>query len=217
MLESLRNPAKRQESNYLVMRWVSRLFVNAFYNLSVEGELPKTGPGLVLLPHQNDLDGPALISGTGERLFIVFDCLGTSNLPIRRFLRNSGGIKVGRYPNYKAMFDAFSRGNIVAGFPQAHFSKPISESKCGLIELVSLYERIPNRRVPIIPAGIEYNISFGILPLRYLRFPFPGTSVTVRFGEPKQLDGKSPKELTEIVMSEAAELSRIPYKINTHA
>ncbi len=79
-----------------------------------------------------------------------------------------------------------------------------------------LYESSSGRRVSFVPTGIEYRFPKHfpeIMPLLpSFMFPCPGTAVILRFGEPKYIGERGPKELTEIVMREAAELSRIPYK-----
>ncbi len=206
--------------SYRMMQKAVRIFVNTVYDFQVKGHLPLDGSRLLLSPHQNDLDGFALLSGIDGPVSIIFSSYGLENLPIRPLLNTSGGIPVfghghSRYIGHKRMFHSFDEGSILFGFPQACYQKDVSRLEPGLVGLAGLYERKTGKGVSIIPVGIKYGSSSEpkIFPLRYLRFPFPGTSVTVSFGEPKHLDGHSPKELTEIVMKEAAELSNVPYRV----
>ena len=130
--------------------------------------------------------------------------------------------------------DRLDRRLIVAAFTQGQYQPDSVESvEDGLIGLLRRYEvrhlklKGHELRIPIVPVGIEYNANGN--GLRLSKFSgwlesnlpkFPGWSVpaakseiVVRFGEPLYFDGRSPRELTETVMREAACLSNIPYNV----
>jgi hypothetical protein len=130
--------------------------------------------------------------------------------------------------------DKLDRRLIVAAFTQGEFQPHSVESvEDGLIGLLRRYETRYEKekghelRIPIVPVGIEYEKDAnGFERSRALQWlsghvpqfpdwtvPAIGSKVVVRFGEAHYFDGRSPRELTEVVMREAADLSDIPYDI----
>jgi len=120
----------------------------------------------------------------------------------------------------------------VAAFTQGEYQPYSVESvEDSLIGLLRRYEARHQRekghelRIPIVPVGIEYShdgrglemASFVTWLTNHIPFfpkwtlPAVGSKIIVRFGEPHYFDGRSAAALTDLVMREAAELSKIPY------
>ncbi len=205
------------EKAYLKLRAFSK-FLSQFYSLSFEGELPKERPAIIAPPHQNHFDPVALVMAIDEYVGFVY----VYNLKAKIASSISGihlnGVRTKVHGlRFKRFFEFLDRKYLVAAFPQGTFQKEkVISFKSGIARLVQDYNSLRQKNTPFIPAGIEYkspNYLPDILPIPFTKIPLPGTSVTVRFGKPKYLDGRTPKELTEIVMREAAELSNIPYKV----
>ncbi len=128
-----------------------------------------------------------------------------------------------------------SNGQIVAAFTQGRYEPNSVESfEDGILGLVRRFEEKHNRgagdpiRIPIVPVGIEYDFrGNGLVPSRFASrlarylplfpswdVPAIGSSVMIRFGQPRFFDEASIQDLTREVMREAAELSRIPFVAN---
>lgn len=124
---------------------------------------------------------------------------------------------------------------VVAVFTQGRYQPHAVESiEDGLLGMLQRYEARYKRAhgeyrpIPIVPVGIEYDfkgqgLQFAKTADRLARFipQFPrwtvpafGSTVTVRFGEPEFLDGRSPQKVTANVMRRAAELSNIPFRVD---
>lgn len=122
---------------------------------------------------------------------------------------------------------------IITAFTQGEYQYDSVDSvEEGLIGLLKRYQdrRLKQKghelRIPIVPVGIEYDrkgrgleqSAVGRWIEKWIPFtpnwtiPALRTRITVRFGTPHYFDGETPREMTEIVMKEAAELSDIPYK-----
>jgi hypothetical protein len=131
--------------------------------------------------------------------------------------------------------DRLDRRLIVAAFTQGEYQyDAVDSTEDGLIGLLRRYEKRYEKkhgqelRSPIVPVGIEYDRKGrGLQESRVYNWfskwiPFtpnwtiPGfrTKVVVRFGATHYFDGRTPQELTEVVMREAAELSKIPYEVD---
>ena len=130
--------------------------------------------------------------------------------------------------------DKLDRRLIVAAFTQGEFQPHSVESvEDGLIGLLRRYETRYEKekghelRIPVVPVGIEYEknsngfeqagalqwISRHVPQFPDWTVPAFGSKVVVRFGEAQYFDERSPRQLTEAVMREAANLSNIPYNI----
>jgi 1-acyl-sn-glycerol-3-phosphate acyltransferase len=128
--------------------------------------------------------------------------------------------------------DRLDRRLIVAAFTQGEYQpfsvESVEDSLIGLLrryEVKRLREKGHELRIPIVPVGIEYSHDGRGLELssfvRWLASHVPyfptwvipaiGTHITVRFGEPRYFDGRTAAEVTDLVMREAAALSKIPY------
>ncbi len=128
-----------------------------------------------------------------------------------------------------------SRNQIVAAFTQGEYQpNSVDTIEDGLLGLLHRHETRHLRktgqeiRVPIVPVGLEYDhhgngmvfSNFGrnlanVVPfLPHWIVPALGSSVTVRFGEPQYFDGRTPSEVAQEVMREAAALSNIPYRVD---
>ena len=130
--------------------------------------------------------------------------------------------------------DRLDRRLIVAAFTQGEYQYDSVDSiEDGLIGLLRRYDvrhlkkKGHEVRIPIVPVGIEYDRKgkglkqSGVgkwmskhVPL-FPNWTIPGfrTKIVVRFGKPHYFDGQSPREMTELVMEEAARLSNIPYNV----
>lgn len=128
--------------------------------------------------------------------------------------------------------DRLDRRLIVAAFTQGEYQYDSVDSiEEGLIGLLHRYEvrhlkqKGHELRIPIVPVGIEYDRKeeglkqsvigkwlSGHVPF-YPDWTIPAlrTTIIVRFGSPHYFDGQTPRQLTEVVMKEAARLSKIPY------
>ncbi len=130
--------------------------------------------------------------------------------------------------------DRLERRLIIAAFTQGEYQYDSVESiEEGLIGLLKRYEsrhlkqKGHELRIPIVPVGIEYDrkgkgleqSAVGKWISKWIPFtpnwtiPALRTQITVRFGTPHYFDGQTAREMAEIVMEEAAELSGIPYKV----
>lgn len=128
--------------------------------------------------------------------------------------------------------DRLERRLIVAAFAQGEYQPSSVESvEDGLVGLLRRYEQRDQQmkghdlRIPITPVGIEYR--HGEEGLKLSKFaqwlvshipyfpdwivPAIGSNIIVRFGETHYFDSLNSRDLTETIMREAAELSRIPY------
>lgn len=121
---------------------------------------------------------------------------------------------------------------IVAAFTQGSYqTQAVDSVEDGVLGMLQRYEARYERQtgekisIPIVPVGIEYDyrdrgLTFArtadrlanLIPL-FPRWTVPsfGSTVTVRFGEPEFIDGRTPEAATKSVMRRAAELSNIPY------
>lgn len=129
--------------------------------------------------------------------------------------------------------DRLDRRLIVAAFTQGEYQPYAVESvEHSLIGLLRRYENRTLRdkghdlRIPIVPVGIEYchdgrglELS-GFVQWLSKRIPFfpnwtvpaVGSKITVRFGEPRYFEGRTPEEMTDLVMRDAARLGDVPYE-----
>lgn len=214
-------PADRYEKwmdNYAkVRRFTNFVLDRLHYKVEVEGQLPKEGPRVLVLPHQNSLDSLSLMRGIDEYIAFVYSTYQIKKAIALKFIPyHIGGIRVKEsYVYFQRLFEHFDRDSLVIVFPQGDFEDDcVSTFNSGITKLVQIYEQRRRRKIAIIPVGIEYQYPRGLpktMPVPVFTFPFPGTMTTIRFGEPKQLDTKNHKELTEIVMREAAALSKLDY------
>lgn len=138
----------------------------------------------------------------------------------------------------KDVEDRLDRRLIVAAFTQGEYQYDSVESvEEGLIGLLRRYEKRHLKekghelRIPIVPVGIEYDrkgrglkesgmakwLSKWIPFYPQWTIPAFRTRIVVRFGTPHYFDDQTPRQLTELVMKEAAELSNIPYTVDDHA
>ncbi|MAH01792.1 MAG: hypothetical protein QGH34_00130 [Candidatus Woesearchaeota archaeon] len=205
--------------NYSIVRAFTNFLFDKFkYEVNVEGELPKEGPRLLVLPHQNSLDAISLMRGIDEYLAFTYKVNEQAKLISMWVLPYIGGIKISNYVHVKKLFEHLDRNSLVVAFPQGVFeNKQVSYVKSGVAKLVQIYEQRQKREVVIIPGGIEYQFPKNLpkrAPVPLFKFPFPGTTATLRFAAPRSLDGRNPKELTEIVMRESAKLSNLDYVVN---
>ncbi len=136
----------------------------------------------------------------------------------------------------RAVEQRLSEDLIVAVFTQGKYQPQAVDSiEDGLVGMLQRYETRYERQngtkvqVPIVPVGIEYDfegtgLQFAktadrlarVIPM-FPRWTVPsfGSNVTVRFGSPEYIDGRSPEAVTHSVMHKAAELSNIPFKVAT--
>lgn len=205
------------ENYFRVRAFTNFLFDKFQYKVNVEGDLPKEGPRILVVPHQNTLDSLSLMRGIDEYIAFVYSTYQIKKaIALKVIPYHTGGIRVKKsYVYFKRLFEHFDRDSLVVVFPQGDFENDcISIFNPGIAKLVEIYGQRRGREVTIIPTGIEYKLPKH-LPKRafvpIFTFPFPGTMATVRFGKPKHMDGRNPKELTEIVMQEAARLSKLDY------
>ena len=133
----------------------------------------------------------------------------------------------------KDVEDRLDRRLITAVFTQGEYQyDAVDTVEDGLIGLLKRYEsrhlkqKGHELKIPIVPVGIEYDqkgrgleqSAVGKWITKWIPFtpnwtiPSFRTRITVRFGTPIYFDGQTPREMTELVMTEAAELSKIPYK-----
>ncbi|HCI86294.1 MAG TPA: hypothetical protein DHV68_05565 [Dehalococcoidia bacterium] len=133
----------------------------------------------------------------------------------------------------KDVEDRLDRRLITAAFAQGEYQYDSVDSvEDGLIGLLQRYEARHLRqkghelRIPIVPVGIEYDrkgrgleqSAVGRWISKWIPFtpnwtiPALRTRITVRFGTPHYFQGHTPREMTELVMRDAAKLSNIPYK-----
>ncbi len=205
------------ENYFRVRTFTNFLFDRFQYKVNVEGELPKEGPRVLVLPHQNSLDSLSLMRGIDEYIAFVYSTYEIKKaIALKVIPYHIGGIRIKKsYVYFQRLFEHFDRDSLVVVFPQGDFEDGcVSISKPGIAKLVEIYERRRGRRVLIIPAGIEYKPPKRLpkrAPVPTFNFPFPGTKATLRFANPEHLDGRNPKELTQIVMQETARLSNLNY------
>ena len=165
------------------------------------------------------LDSLSLMRGIDEYIAFAYSTYEIKKaIALKVIPYHIGGIRIKKsYVYFQRLFEHLNRDSLVVVFPQGDFEDDrVSIFKSGIAKLVEIYERRRGRRVLIIPTGIEYKPPKRLpkrAPVPIFNFPFPGTKVTLRFANPKHLDGRSPKELTQIVMQEAARLSRLDYII----
>tara|TARA_B110000116_G_scaffold267960_1_gene281185 strand:+ start:121 stop:861 length:741 start_codon:yes stop_codon:yes gene_type:complete len=129
--------------------------------------------------------------------------------------------------------DRMDRRLITAAFTQGEYQYDSVDSvEEGLIGLLKRYQdrhlkqKGHELKIPIVPVGIEYDrkgrglehSAVGRWIEKWIPFtpnwtiPALRTRITVRFGTPHYFEDQTPREMTEIVMKEAADLSGIPYK-----
>jgi hypothetical protein len=134
----------------------------------------------------------------------------------------------------KDVEDRLDRRLITAAFTQGEYQYDSIESiEEGLLGLLKRYEarhlkqKGHELRIPIVPIGIEYNrkgkgleqSAVGKWISKWIPFtpnwtvPALRTKITVRIGKAHYFEDQTPRELTETVMKEAAELSNIPYDV----
>lgn len=218
--EKSTNHYEQWMKNYSRVRgFTNFLFDKLNYKVKVEGELPEEGPRVLVLPHQNSLDAPSLMRGIDEYLAFTYKINEQGKIIALWMMPYIGGIKASdSYVHIKKLFEHWDRGSLMVAFPQGVFeSRQVSYVNSGIAELVRIYERRREREVVIIPAGIEYQTPKGFpkrAPVPLFNFPFPGTTAIIRFGNQQHLNGRGPKELTEIVMQEATRLSGLDYVVN---
>jgi len=132
----------------------------------------------------------------------------------------------------KDVEDRLDRRLITAAFTQGEYQYDSVESvEDGLIGLLHRYETRHFRqkghslRIPIVPVGIEYDrkgrgleqSAVGKWVTKWIPFtpnwtiPALRTHITVRFGTPLYFEGRTPRDMTDLVMREAAKLSNMPY------
>ena len=203
--------------NYFRVRALTNfLFDMAQYKVIIEGELPKEGARLLIPPRQNSLDSLSLMKAIDEYISFVFKVHERPKLIALWIMDPIGGVRAtDEYVQFKKLAGHFDREGLVVAFPQGK-QQPTSVTsiKPGIAELVRIYEGRYGKQVTIVPTGVEYNYPGGLpkrAPVPIFNFPFPGTTATVRFGEPKYLNGRNPRELTELVMREVAALSKLDY------
>lgn len=130
--------------------------------------------------------------------------------PLRE--RREETVRIGR--NLRSdMFERLDRRLIIAGFSQGEYQRnDVSSINHGLFNILQRWEEINKVRVPIVPVGLDYGGDVKMLPhMPRWQVPDFGTRITVRLGEPVHFEDKSSVQLADIVMREAAQLSRIPY------
>jgi len=136
----------------------------------------------------------------------------------------------------KDVEDRLNRRLITAVFTQGEYQyDSITSIEEGLIGLLERHQRRHLKekghvlRIPIVPVGIEYDrkgkgleqSAVGKWISKWIPFtpnwtiPAVRTKIIVRFGTPHYFEDESPREMTEIVMKEAAILSKIPYKVDS--
>ena len=134
----------------------------------------------------------------------------------------------------KDVEDRIDRRLITAVFTQGEYQyDSVTSIEYGLIGLLERYEtrhlmrKGHELRIPIVPVGIEYErkgkgleqSTVGKWISKWIPFtpnwtiPAARTKIIVRFGSPHYFEGQSPREMTEVVMKEAAVLSNIPYEV----
>ena len=127
---------------------------------------------------------------------------------------------------YELVVAVFAQGQY-----QPHAVETIEDGILGMLQRYEArYQRIHGERksIAIVPVGIEYDfegqgLKFArtadrlakLIPM-FPRWTVPafGSTVTVRFGEPQYLDSRSPQNVTADVMRQAAELSKIPFRVD---
>lgn len=207
------------ENYFRVRAFTNFLFDKFYYKADVEGDLPKEGPRVLVLPHQNSLDGLSLMRGIDEYIAFVYSTYEIGkDIALRLIPYHIGGIRIKKsYVYFQRLFKHLDRNSLVVIFPQGRFEEDhVSAFSLGIAELVQAYEQRRGRKVTIIPAGIEYQFPEHLpkrAPVPLFKFPFPGTRAIIRFGSTENLDGRNSKELTEIVMQEAARLSKLNYVV----
>ena len=133
----------------------------------------------------------------------------------------------------KDVEDRLDRRLITAAFTQGEYQYDSVDSvEEGLIGLLKRYQdrhlkqKGHELKIPIVPVGIEYDrkgrgleqSAVGRWIEKWIPFtpnwtiPALRTRITVKFGTPHYFEDQTPREMTEIVMKEAADLSGIPYK-----
>ena len=133
----------------------------------------------------------------------------------------------------KDVEDRLDRRLITAAFTQGEYQYDSVDSvEEGLIGLLKRYQdrhlkqKGHELKIPIVPVGIEYDrkgrglehSAVGRWIEKWIPFtpnwtiPALRTRITVKFGTPHYFKDQTPREMTEIVMKEAADLSSIPYK-----
>lgn len=205
-----------EEQNYARMRAFTNFLFDRFYRIQTEGELPVDGARVIVLPHQCSLDGPALIRAIDEPISFVYRQTAFLKMPFLGVVQAAGGIKVSEcYVHVKRLFSHFDNNRLIAIFPQGLFeTSRVTQFRCNLDGLIDLYWRKTAKEVTIIPAGLKYespSYALANLPLPLFKFPFPGTRVTLTFGQPRLRNTSGLENLTETVMREAAALSELSY------
>ena len=201
-----------------VRAFTNFLFDKLGYKVNVEGRIPKEGPRVLVLLHQNSLDAISLMHGIDDYLAFTYKVTEQGKVIALWMMPYIGGIKASdSYLQIKKLFRHWDEESIVVVFPQGVFEDgKVSHVSSGIAKIVEIYEQGRGRQVSIIPVGIEYEPPKRLpkrAPVPLFKFPFPGTKATLRFANPEHLDGRSPQELTQIVMQEAARLSRLDYVI----
>ena len=132
--------------------------------------------------------------------------------------------------------DRLDRRFVVAAFTQGEYQPhSVDTLEDGLLGLLSRYERRHriqkghDLHIPIVPVGITYDHNGqGLTFSRTFRWLadhvplFPAWSIptikskiVVTFGQPHYFDGRNSVQLTEVVMRSAAELSGMPYEVDS--
>ena len=165
----------------LVLRAAARVSV------SVEGEIPRHGPLIVVANHISNADPPLVVGWLTPMLGRQMHILAKEALfvgPVGWFLRSqgvtpvrTGGSDMEAYRTAKAVLD---RGQVLCIFPEGTRSPTgvMQEPKPGVAMLAT------RSGVPVLPVGISgSDVFLG----RGKRLPRVGSRITVRVGIPFQL------------------------------
>jgi hypothetical protein len=211
---------KNWERDYAVVSVLTGIAHKSLYRLVVEGDIPKSGPRMLIAPHQFSLDAISIMRAVDDKVVFIYGKYdGRKRRIIDAAIDRIGSIQANsRHVQRRRFFEHMNEETVIAGFPQGIFQVAGVESVSdGIVHLGRMYEAHTGSSVAFIPAGIEYGHTNRLpkrAPIPVFNFPFPSTKVTVRFGQPEFLDGRTPAELTEVVMRESARLSNLPYNVH---
>jgi 1-acyl-sn-glycerol-3-phosphate acyltransferase len=148
---------------------VSSLAVRTFYRLTVSGgQVPRTGPVLLVANHPNSLMDPALVAAVAGRpvrflakapLFtdpmVGFLVRGSGSLPV---YRQSDGIRGSNDDTFRAVHAALAEGSAVAIFPEgtSHSNPSLVPLKTGAARIALGGAALLGRALPIVPVGLVF-------------------------------------------------------------
>lgn len=149
---------------------ISRLACTTYYRLNVSGQVPPTGPVLVVANHSNSLMDPALVVFASGRMirFMAKNTLLTHK-QIGWLVRGVGSVPVFRqiddpklvtqnFDSFSAVHEAIAQGDAVGIFPEgtSHSASRLQPLKTGAARIALGAAKKLGRSFPIVPVGLVF-------------------------------------------------------------